>query len=82
MNAVLKLELIVGLFTSFTLLTLFVWSAKKGNFDDSKKMMDGALFDSPDDLQAAVDKEQKQKELKAKKMEQNKKKEEENKATK
>ena len=82
MNAVLKLELIVGLFTGFTLLTLFVWSAKKGNFDDSKKMMDGALFDSPDDLQAAVDKEQKQKELKAKKMEQNKKKEEENKATK
>ena len=77
MNAVLKLELIVGLFTSFTLLALFVWSAKKGNFDDSKKMMDGALFDSPDDLQAAVNKEQKQKELKAKKMEQNKKKEEE-----
>ena len=75
MNAVLKLELIVGLFTSFTLLALFVWSAKKGNFDDSKKMMDGALFDSPDDLQAAVNKEQKQKELKAKKMEQNKKKE-------
>lgn len=79
MNAVLKLELIVGLFTSFTLLALFIWSAKKGNFDDAKKMMDGALFDSPEDLQAAVDRENKQKELRAKKIEKNKQKEQENK---
>ena len=72
MNAVLKLELIIGLFTSFTLLTLFIWSAKKGGFDDSKKMMDGVLFDSEEDLQAAVEKEQKQKALKAKKIKENK----------
>jgi len=71
MNAVLKLELIIGLFTSFTLLTLFIWSAKKGGFDDSKKMMDGVLFDSEEDLQAAVEKEQKQKALKAKKIKEN-----------
>lgn len=78
MNAVLKLELIVGLFTSFTLLTLFIWSAKKGNFDDSKKMMDGMLFDSPDDLQAAVDKEKKQEALKEKKLKENQQKKEAN----
>jgi len=71
MNAVLKLELIIGLFTSFTLLTLFIWSAKKGGFDDSKKMMDGVLFDSEEDLQAAVEKEKKQKALKAKKIKEN-----------
>jgi len=69
MNAVLKLELIVGLFASFTLLTIFIWSVKKGGFDDSKKMMDGMLFDSEEDLQDAVNRENKQKALRAKKLE-------------
>jgi len=69
MNAVLKLELIVGLFASFTLLTIFIWSIRKGDFDDSKKMMDGMLFDSPEDLQDAVNRENKQKALRAKKLE-------------
>ena len=68
MNAVLKLELIVGLLASFTMLTIFIWSVKKGDFDDSKKMMDGMLFDSEDDLQDAVNKENKQKALKEKKL--------------
>jgi len=69
MNSVLKLELIVGLFASFTLLTIFIWSVKKGGFDDSKKMMDGMLFDSEEDLQDAVNREKKQKALRAKKLE-------------
>jgi cbb3-type cytochrome oxidase maturation protein len=68
MNSVLKLELIVGLLASFTLLTIFIWSVRKGGFDDSKKMMDGMLFDSEDDLQDAVNKEKKQKALKEKKL--------------
>lgn len=70
MDDVLQLELTVGLFISFTLLIVFIWSAKSGDFDDTKKMMDGMLFDSPDDLRAAVEKEQKQKEMKAKKAKQ------------
>jgi len=69
MNSVLKLELIVGLLTSFTLLTIFIWSVKKGGFNDSKKMMDGMLFDSEDDLQDAVNREKKQKALREKKLE-------------
>ena len=68
MNAVLKLELIVGLLASFTMLTIFIWSVKKGGFDDSKKMMDGMLFDSEDDLRDAINKENKQKALKEKKL--------------
>jgi len=67
MDSVLQLELIVGLFISFTLIVLFVASAKKGNFDDQKKMMDGMLFDSPDDLRSAAQKEKKQEEMRAKK---------------
>jgi cbb3-type cytochrome oxidase maturation protein len=66
-NGILWLELIVGLITSLTLLGIFIWAVKGGQFDDSKKMMDGLLFDSPEDLQAAVDKDKKVKELKEKK---------------
>ena len=67
MNSVLVLELTVGIIVSFTLLGIFIWAAKNGQFDDSKKMMDGLLFDSQEDLQAAVDRENKSKALKEKK---------------
>jgi cbb3-type cytochrome oxidase maturation protein len=74
MNSVLVLELAVGIIVSFTLLGIFIWAARGGQFDDSKKMMDGLLFDSEEDLQAAYEKEQKIKELKEKKSSQNEKK--------
>jgi nitrogen fixation-related uncharacterized protein len=68
MNEVLQLELIVGVVVTFTLIMVFVASAKKGNFDDQKKMMDGMLFDSPDDLRAAAEQEEKQEAMRAKKL--------------
>jgi len=67
MNSILMLELGVGIVVSFTLLGIFIWAARGGQFDDSKKMMDGLLFDSEEDLRAAVAKEEKIKALKAKK---------------
>jgi len=69
MNEVLQLELIVGVVVTFTLIMVFVASARKGNFDDQKKMMDGMLFDSPDDLRSAAEKEAKQEAMRAKKKE-------------
>lgn len=66
MNSILILELSVGIIVSFTLLGIFIWAAKGGQFDDSKKMMDGLLFDSEKDLQDAVEKERKINELKEK----------------
>jgi len=66
-NAILWIELVVGIIVSFTLLGIFIWAARQGQFDDSKKMMDGLLFDSPEDLQDAIEKERKVKELKEKK---------------
>ena len=66
MNSVLILELTVGIIVSFTLLGIFIWAAKGGQFDDSKKMMDGLLFDSEKDLQDAVEQEKKVNELKEK----------------
>ncbi len=67
MNSILMLELGVGIIVSFTLLGIFIWAVKGGQFEDNKKMMDGLLFDSEEDLQRAVDKERRVKELKDKK---------------
>jgi len=67
LNSVLILELGVGIIVSFTLLGIFIWAVKGGQFDDSKKMMDGLLFDSEEDLQKAVEKERRVKELKEQK---------------
>jgi len=80
-NSVLILELTVGIIISFTLLGIFIWAARGGQFDDSKKMMDGLLFDSEEELQSAYEKEQKIKAMKKKRNEvQEAKKKEENKA--
>ncbi len=67
MNSILMLELGVGIIVSFTLLGIFIWAVKGEQFEDNKKMMDGLLFDSEEDLQRAVEKERKVKELKEKK---------------
>jgi cbb3-type cytochrome oxidase maturation protein len=62
MNDVLTMMLIVGLFISFAILGMFIWGAKSGQFDDTKKMMDGLLFDSQDDLNDAINREKRVKE--------------------
>ncbi len=64
MNDVLTMMLIVGLCLSFAILGIFIWGAKDGQFDDSKKMMDGLLFDSQEDLNDAINKEKKAKTIK------------------
>ncbi len=63
-NDTLLMMLIVGLIVSFAILGMFIWGAKDGQFDDSKKMMDGLLFDSTDDLNDAIDKEKRVQEAK------------------
>ena len=73
MNSILWIELVVGIIVSFTLLGIFIWGAKQGQFDDSKKMMNGLLNDSTEDLQDAVKKDEKVRELKANKKEKDKK---------
>lgn len=55
----LFMMLVVGLFVAFTILAIFIWGSKTGQFDDSDKMMDGLLFDSPEDLNDAINRENK-----------------------
>jgi len=56
--------LIVGIIISTALLLIFVWAAKTGQFDDASKLTNGMLFDSPEDLNDAIEKEKKIKEAK------------------
>lgn len=56
MTETLTMMLLVSLIVSFTILGIFLWGAKGGQFDDTKKM-DGLLFDSEDDLNDAIEKE-------------------------
>lgn len=51
--------LVVGLIVSFAILGMFIWGAKTGQFDDTNKMMDGLLFDSQEDLNDAISRENK-----------------------
>lgn len=67
MNDVLFMMLMVGLFLSFMILGLFIWGAKSGQFDDSNKMMDGLLFDSTEDLNDAITRQNKKEKQKVKK---------------
>ncbi len=67
MSGVLWLELIVGVIVSFSLLGLFIWAVRQGQFDDGKRMMNGLLNDSAEDLQDAIRKDEKVKAMKEKK---------------
>ena len=69
--------LIVGIIISAGMLFLFIWAAKSGQFDDSNKIVNGLLFDSTDDLNDAIKKENKLKEAKKEKLETKKDKKEE-----
>ena len=63
-NDTLFMMLMVGLVISFAVLGFFIWGAKSGQFDDSEKMMGGLLFDTEDDLNDAVKKDEKKKDIK------------------
>ena len=49
------------------MLFIFVWAAKSGQFDDANKMTQGLLYDSTEDLNDAIKKENNLKEAKQEK---------------
>lgn len=63
-NDVLMMMLFISLIVGFSVLGVFVWGTKSGQFDDSKRMMDGLLFDTEDDLNEAIKREDKLKNAK------------------
>lgn len=71
-SGTLFMMLIVSLVVSFSVLAVFLWGAKSGQFDDTKRMMDGLLFDSEEDLNDAYQKEKKREESLGKPQEESK----------
>lgn len=71
-NDTLFFMLIVGIIISAGMLFIFVWAAKSGQFDDANKMTQGLLYDSVEDLNDAIKKENNLKEAKKKKEEEKK----------
>ena len=65
-NDTLFFMLIVGIILSAGMLLIFIWAARSGQFDDAKKMTQGLLYDSVEDLNDAIKKENNQKEAKRK----------------
>lgn len=63
-SEILTMMLVVSLIVSFSVLGVFIWGSKGGQFDDTKRMMDGLLFDSQDDLNEAIKREDKLKNAK------------------
>ena len=63
-NDTLFFMLIVGIIISAGMLFIFVWAAKSGQFDDANKMTQGLLYDSIEDLNDAIKKENNLKEAK------------------
>ncbi|WP_066387034.1 cbb3-type cytochrome oxidase assembly protein CcoS [Helicobacter himalayensis] len=57
---IIALMLGVSLVLGFFGLLAFVWGLKNGQFDDENKMMEGVLFDSPEDLNKVASVENKQ----------------------
>jgi len=66
-NWIVILELSVSFLVAISVLGMVVWGLKSGQFDDGKKMSEGLLFDSNEDLQSAILAEQKQNKMKEKK---------------
>jgi cbb3-type cytochrome oxidase maturation protein len=65
-NETLFFMLIVGIIISAGMLFIFVWAAKSGQFDDANKMTQGLLYDSIEDLNDAIKKDNNLKEAKEK----------------
>ncbi len=59
----LFVSILIGLFG----LIAFLWGLKSGQFEDEKKFINGALFDSPEALNLAAKNEQKKQTLKKEK---------------
>jgi cbb3-type cytochrome oxidase maturation protein len=63
-NWVIVMMLSVSIFLGALGLFAFMWAIKNGQFDDKEKFLNGAKFDGEEELNDAVQQEQKREELK------------------
>lgn len=63
-NWVIVMMLSVSIFLGSLGLFAFMWAIKNGQFDDKEKFLNGAKFDGEEELNDALQQEQKREELK------------------
>lgn len=63
-NWVIVMMLSVSIFLGALGLFAFMWAIKNGQFDDKEKFLNGAKFDGEEELNDALQQEQKREELK------------------
>ena len=63
---VIAMMLGASIFLGVLALFAFLWAIKSGQFDDEEKFLNGAKYDSEDELNDAANKERKKEELKRK----------------
>lgn len=63
---VIAMMLGVSIFLGSIALVAFLWGIKSGQFDDEEKFLNAVKFDTPEDLNDAVNQERKIEELKKK----------------
>jgi cbb3-type cytochrome oxidase maturation protein len=57
-SEVIRMMIYVSAFVGIMILIIVLWGVKGGQFDDPKKMMEGTLYDSEDDLKESIRSEQ------------------------
>jgi cbb3-type cytochrome oxidase maturation protein len=60
-SEIIRMMIYVSAIVGISILIVVLWGVKGGQFDDPKKMMEGSLYDSEDDLNEAIKAEKKQK---------------------
>jgi len=65
-NWVVSMMLGASIFLGAIALFAFLWAVKNGQFDDKEKFLNGAKFDSQEDLTDAIEQEKKKEELRKK----------------
>jgi cbb3-type cytochrome oxidase maturation protein len=53
-SEVIRMMIYVSAFVGVLILLIVLWGVKGGQFDDPKKMMEGTLYDTEDDLKEAM----------------------------
>ena len=68
-NYIVVMMLGASIFLGAMALVAFLWAVKNGQFDDEEKFLNATKFDNEEDLQDAVQQQEKMKNIKRKKKE-------------
>jgi cbb3-type cytochrome oxidase maturation protein len=60
-SEIIRMMIGVSAFVGILIFISVLWGVRGNQFNDSRKMIDGVLFDSEDDLNELIKKEQEQK---------------------